>query len=104
MVANFFHLSLNSVLWYMRILCLITPLITYPVTLKICRELMAVKGGGKRKTTNIVVRTTDGEYVATPAPAYVDDLPSHLDPIEVPKFITTSDEASADNGVRTVER
>ena len=53
-------------------------MITYPITLKICRELHAVKGGGKRKTPNVVSRTAEGEYVATPAPEYVDDLPDDI--------------------------
>jgi ubiquinol-cytochrome c reductase cytochrome b subunit len=103
-MANFFKVSLNEVLWTMRILCIVTPLITYPVTLKICRELHAVKGGGKRKTPNVVSRTAQGEYVATLAPEYVDDLHDELEATEVPKFITTPTDEPVESGVRVVER
>ena len=67
-IANFFHLPLNEVLWGMRILVLISPFVAYPLTYKICKELQGVEGGGKRKTTNVVTRTAEGEYVATAAP------------------------------------
>ena len=72
-IANFFHLPLSAVIWAMRILTIVTPFVAYPITFKICHELQATKGGGKRKTPNMVSRTAEGEYVATPAPAYVDD-------------------------------
>ena len=103
-MANFFKVSLNEVLWTMRILCIVTPLITYPITLKICRELHAVKGGGKRKTPNVVSRTAEGEYVATPAPEYVDDLPDELEATNVPKFIVAEPDEPVESGVRVVER
>jgi ubiquinol-cytochrome c reductase cytochrome b subunit len=107
-LANFFHLSLNTVLWAMRILCLVTPILAYPVTYKICREMQGVPGAGKRKTTNVVVRTADGEYQATPAPVYVDDLAHEHEPepVPVPTFVSVaaSDEAVATSGVRRVDR
>jgi len=37
-IANFFHVSLEEVLIAMRVLVVITPLISYPVTYKICKE------------------------------------------------------------------
>ena len=103
-IANFFHLSLNTVLWAMRFLTFIVPLITYPITYKICRELQGVSNAGKRKTANVVTRTAEGEYVATPSPVYVDDRSEELEPTEVPTFITPSETTSVDRGVRTVER
>jgi ubiquinol-cytochrome c reductase cytochrome b subunit len=103
-MANFFKVSLNEVLWTMRILCIITPLITYPVTLKICREVHAVHGGGKRKTPNVVSRTVEGEYLATPSPEYVDDLHDELEATGVPRFIATPTEEPVESGVRIVER
>jgi len=60
-----FHVSLEEVLIAMRVLVVITPLISYPVTYKICKELQAAKGG-KRKVANTVTRSEEGEYVATP--------------------------------------
>ena len=65
------------------------------------------KGAGKRKTTNVVTRTAEGEYVATASPRYVDDVPSHLAPIPVPKFITELDSVKnvdEGNGTRVVDR
>jgi ubiquinol-cytochrome c reductase cytochrome b subunit len=104
-IANFFHLPLNTVLWAMRILVLIVPFLAYPLTYKICKELQATKGGGKRKTANVVTRTTEGEYVATPAPVYVDDMPDDLPATEVPTFITApTPESEDDTGVRIIER
>jgi len=103
-IANFFKLPLKEVLWAMRILVILSPFVAYPITWKICKELQAVKGGGKRKTTNVVSRTAEGEYVATPAPAYVDDVHNELDATEVPKYITEESNDSGESGVRTAER
>jgi len=103
-IANFFHVSLETVLWSMRVLTFIVPFVTYPITYKICKEMQGTKGAGKRKTANIVTRTEQGEYVATPAPAYVDDQSHELMPTEVPTFITATETETDDPGVRTVER
>ena len=104
-IANFFHVSLEEVLIAMRVLVVITPLISYPVTYKICKELQASKGSGKRKVANTVTRSEEGEYVATPAPVYVDDMHSDLAAMEVPRFIAPSpDEVEEGSGTRVVER
>jgi ubiquinol-cytochrome c reductase cytochrome b subunit len=103
-LANFFHVSLVTVLWTMRVLCLIAPIVAYPITYKICKELQGFKGAGKRKTPNVVVRTAQGEYVATSAPVYVDDMHYGLDPTVVPTFITADAKEPSDSGVRIAER
>ena len=103
MIANYFRLSLNDVLWAMRILVVVIPVLTYPVTLAICREMSRVSGAGKRKTANVVTLSAQGEYEATPAPVYVDDAGHHLAPVEVPTFIAEP-ESSNGSGVRTVDR
>ena len=103
-IANFFHLPLNSVLWGMRIAVLLTPFVAYPLTYKICKELQAMEGGGKRKTTNVVTRTDEGEYLATPAPVYVDDRHDELEPLEIPTFLAPEEPEVSDSGVRIVER
>jgi ubiquinol-cytochrome c reductase cytochrome b subunit len=104
-IANFFHVSLEEVLVAMRVLVFVTPLIAYPVTYKICKELQGVHGSGKRKTPNAVSRTEQGEYVATPTPAYVDDVHHGLEATEVPRFIAPEpDEAEELSGTRVVER
>jgi hypothetical protein len=103
-LANFFHVSLNTVLVAMRILVIVIPAISYPLTYKICKELQAEHGAGKRKTPNIVTRTAEGEYVAVPAPRYSEDLGHELDPTPVPTFIEPEPEEVRESGVRTVER
>ena len=103
-LANFFHLPLNTVLWAMRILVLVSPFIAYPITYKICKELQGLHGGGKRKTPNLVMRTAEGAYVAVPTPAYGDDVPPELEPETVPTFIEPEAEERLESGVRTVER
>ena len=67
-LANFFHISLNSVLIAMRILVVVTPFVCYFVTWKICLEMQALPTAGQRKTANVVTLTEEGEYVATPMP------------------------------------
>ena len=103
-IANFFRLPLTEVLWAMRILVILSPFIAYPITWKICKEIQAVHGGGKRKVTNVVTRTAQGEYVATPAPVFVDDEHAELEATEVPDYIHDEPEELGESGVRTVER
>jgi ubiquinol-cytochrome c reductase cytochrome b subunit len=103
-IANFFHLSLNQVLWGLRILVVILPIVAYPLTYKICKELQGVRGAGKRKTPNIVSRTAEGEYVATPTPAYGEDVGHELEATPVPAYIEDEPEEPLESGVRTVDR
>jgi ubiquinol-cytochrome c reductase cytochrome b subunit len=103
-IANFFKVSLNTVLVEMRVLTFVLPALAYPITLKICKELQGFSGAGKRKTTNIVTRTEEGEYVATPAPVYVDDAHHELDALPVPTFVIEDDELVVSTGVRRAER
>jgi len=103
-IANFFRLPLNEVLWAMRVLVIISPFIAYPITWKICKEVQEVQGGGKRKTANVVTRTAEGEYVAVPAPKYGDDEHQELEPTPVPRYIVESDQDETTNGVRVADR
>jgi ubiquinol-cytochrome c reductase cytochrome b subunit len=105
LIANFFHVSLEEVLIAMRILVVVLPLITYPVTYKICKELQLTQGGGKRKTPGVVTRTPEGEYVSVPSPAYVDDLHRAPAATEVPRYIfAEEDEDVEESGTRVVDR
>jgi ubiquinol-cytochrome c reductase cytochrome b subunit len=103
-MANFFHVSLNTVLIAMRILIFVVPIIAYPLTYKICKELQGVAGAGKRKTHNIVTRTAEGEYIATPSPAYSEDGDHELDPTPIPTYIEPEPDEVPESGVRTVDR
>ena len=104
LIANFFHLSLNSVLWGMRILVIVTPFIAYPITYKICKEMQGFQGAGKRKTPNVVTRTDEGEYVATPTPVYSEDEHHELIATPVPTYIEVAPDEPVESGVRTVDR
>ena len=69
---------------------------------------------GKRKIPNVVTRTEEGEYVATPSAPRPGDAHVELDATPVPTFIVEgpapeSDEADlvnaeVDEGVRTASR
>jgi quinol---cytochrome-c reductase cytochrome b subunit len=103
-IANFFHLSLNTVLWAMRVIVIASPFVAYPITYKICRELQGVHGAGKRKTPNLVTRTEEGQYVAETTPAYPEDVHTELEPTPVPSFINEPDDEKSASGVRIVDR
>jgi hypothetical protein len=105
LLANFFHVSLEEVLIAMRVMILVVPLVTYPITYKICKELQLTKGGGKRKTPGIVTRSEEGEYASTPSPTYVDDVHSAPAPTEVPRYIYPAPEETEElGGTRVVDR
>ncbi len=59
-LANFFHISLNTILLLMRWLTLLVPVVAYFVTYKICKELQTAPNAGKRKIPNIVTLTESG--------------------------------------------
>ena len=101
-IANFMHLSLNSVLWGMRVLTFVVPIITYPIAYYLAKEMQRAPGAGKRKTANVVTRSATGEYIAEAAPAYAEDVHHELEATPVPTFIEP--EQSSDNGVRTAPR
>ncbi len=103
-IANFFHVSLEATLWAMRILVIILPIIAYPLAYKICTEMQGFRGSGKRKTHNIVSRTAEGEYIATPTPSYGEDVGHELEATPVPTYIEVEPDEPAESGVRTVDR
>jgi ubiquinol-cytochrome c reductase cytochrome b subunit len=83
-LANFFHLSLNSVLWFFRVAVIVIPIVTALVTYQLCREMQGVHGIGKRKRAVIVRRSAQGEYTTVPTPPRPDDEHTELDPEPVP--------------------
>jgi ubiquinol-cytochrome c reductase cytochrome b subunit len=82
-LANYLSLSLNFVLWSFRILCIVVPLVVFPVTYKICKELQATPGAGKRKRPNIVIRSEEGGYEAIPAAQYPGYVHDELEPVPI---------------------
>ncbi len=84
-LANYLTVSLNVVLWAFRIACIVVPIVVFPVTYKICREIQETPGAGSRKRPNIVVRTAEGGYEVVPSeeyPGYVEREPD-LEPVPV---------------------
>ena len=63
-LANFFHVSLNDVLWFFRIAVFVVPIVVGFAAWRICLEMQGVQGIGKRKRALVVSRTAEGEYVA----------------------------------------
>ncbi len=84
-LANYLTVSLNVVLWAFRIACIAVPIIAFPVTYKICKEIQAAPGAGSRKRHNIVVRSAEGGYDVVPSdeyPGYIEREPD-LEPVPV---------------------
>jgi ubiquinol-cytochrome c reductase cytochrome b subunit len=83
-LANYFRISLNEVLWGFRVLTIVVPIIVYFVTYGICREMQGVQGVGKRKRAVIVRRSAEGEYSTTSADPRPGDGHDELAPEPVP--------------------
>jgi ubiquinol-cytochrome c reductase cytochrome b subunit len=113
-LANFFNVSLNGVLWSFRILVIVVPILAGLITWKICLELQhGGEGLGQRKRAMVVSRTAAGEYVAVPADGRPGDEHRELEAVPVPTHIDLDDgsvEVNAGNtrpdadGVRRVIR
>ena len=104
-MANFFKVPLNTVLWFFRIAVFVIPIITYFVTYQICNEMRAAEGIGKRKRAMVVSRSAEGAYstvVTEPRPG---DDAHELEAIPVPTYINlTPEELETAPGVRRVMR
>ena len=112
-LANFFHVSLNEVIWFFRVAVIVVPIIVGVVTWRICIELQHVPGAVKRKRAMVVSRTPEGEYVAAPAPERPGDEHHELEPEPVPVRIELEPETvgvsaattpTGESGVRRVLR
>ncbi len=111
-LANFFHVSLNEVLWFFRFAVIIVPIIAGLVAYQLCREMQGVHGIGQRKRAVIVRRSVQGEYSTVPAEPRPDDEHAELDPEPVPVRIdieplsngAAREPASSPTGARQVSR
>src|SRR5580692_498639 len=83
-LANFFHISLNEVLWFFRFAFFIIPIIAGLVTYQLCREMQGVHGIGQRKRALVVHFSPEGEYSTVPSEPRPDDERVELDPEPVP--------------------
>jgi ubiquinol-cytochrome c reductase cytochrome b subunit len=109
-LANYFRVSLNLVLWFMRIATLLVPPIVYFFTHRICLEMQGVEGIGKRKRAVVISRTASGEYTSVPSEPRPGDGHVELHPEPVPVHIELEPAAvggttgNGADGVRTVNR
>jgi ubiquinol-cytochrome c reductase cytochrome b subunit len=106
-LANFFHISLNIVLWSFRFIVIIVPIIAGFVTWRICLDMAGVPGIGKRKRAVVVVRSAEGQYVTIPTPPRPGDGHEESEPVPVPVAIDVSDDEGLEPvpaGVRRVDR
>jgi ubiquinol-cytochrome c reductase cytochrome b subunit len=112
-LANFFHVSLNEVLWFFRIATVVIPIIAGYVAYRLCIEMQGVHGVGKRKRAVIVHRSDHGEYSTVTAAPRPDDerielhpepVPTRIDiePLAAPATATTTE--SSPTGVRQITR
>jgi ubiquinol-cytochrome c reductase cytochrome b subunit len=86
-LANFFHVSLNLVLWFFRFAVILVPIVVGLVTWRICLDMSGVPHIGERKRAVVMTRSPEGGYATTPTePRPGDELPE-LEPEPVPVHI-----------------
>jgi ubiquinol-cytochrome c reductase cytochrome b subunit len=104
-LAKFFQVSLNEVLWFFRIATVVVPVIVGFTTWRICLEMQGVHGVGQRKRALVVSRTDSGEYLAVPSDPRPGDGAHELEAQPVPARIDLEPETVvAAGGVRRVNR
>src|ERR1700734_3214750 len=100
-LANYFKVSLNEVLWVFRIAFFVIPIISGLVAYQLCREMQGVHDIGQRKRALIVSLSPEGEYSTVPSAPRPDDEREELDPEPVPVRIDI--EPLSNGGIREPE-
>ena len=108
-LANFFQISLNEVLWFFRFAVIVVPIAVGFVAWRMCHDLAGTAGSGKRKRANVVTRSVEGEYATTRTERRPGDGIDELDPTPVPTFIQVAPDIEAVGagdgaGIRRVPR
>ncbi len=104
-LANYLSITLNVVLWSFRILCIVVPIVVFPVAYKICVELRDTPGAGQRKRHNIIVRSADGGYSTIAADEYPGYVRPELEPVALDEVdLVAAMSADADQGPEGVYR
>jgi ubiquinol-cytochrome c reductase cytochrome b subunit len=88
-LANYFNLSLNNVLWFFRITVIVFPIVVGLATWRICLEMQGVRGIGKRKRAVVMIRTAEGEYRTVETPVRPGDEEREARPEVVPVQVET---------------
>ena len=97
-LANYFHVSLNEVLWFFRIAVIVIPLATGAFTYYLCHEMSGVTGIGKRKRAVVITRSATGEYESVASEPRPGDGGDELLPQPVPVRIELGDGDGDGNG------
>ena len=104
-LAKFFQVSLNEVLWFFRIATVVVPVIVGFTTWRICLEMQGVHGVGPAEAGPGGVATDSGEYLAVPSDPRPGDGAHELEAQPVPARIDLEPETVvAAGGVRRVNR
>jgi ubiquinol-cytochrome c reductase cytochrome b subunit len=109
-LANFFEVSLNEVLWTFRIVVLTVPWVVGFVTYRICLDMAGVPGIGKRKRAVVVTRSAAGEYATHASEVRPGYEHLELEPEPVPTYTEAEGDrepvgvTEGTEGVRRVER
>ena len=104
-LANFFQSAAQGRALVLPDRRVVSPIIAYFVTYKICNEMRAAEGIGKRKRALIVERSTTGEYATVESPPRPGDGHDELEAVPVPTFIDlVPPELVTGEGVRRVMR
>ena len=104
-LANYFHISLNTVLVTFRFLVVLMPIATFFVTHAICIEMQRAEGVGRRKRAVVVTRSATGEFATYDADVRPGDGHEELEAIPVPTYIDlTPRHLATGPGVRRVMR
>jgi ubiquinol-cytochrome c reductase cytochrome b subunit len=86
-LANYLQISLNVVLTSFRFLAIIVPLIVYPVTYRICKELQEVPSAGQRKRHNVILRSAEGGYTTVATEVRPGDVVPRIEPLPLDEDI-----------------
>jgi ubiquinol-cytochrome c reductase cytochrome b subunit len=95
-LANFFHVSLNEVLWFFRVAVIVIPIGTGIFAYYLCREMTRVPGIGRRKRAVVIVRTAEGEYESVPTEPRPGDGAVEMAPEPVPVRIQLDEDGQGD--------
>src|SRR5271166_516853 len=86
-LANYLSIALNVVLTSFRFLAIIVPLIVYPVTYRICKELQEVPSAGQRKRHNVILRSAEGGYTTVATEVRPGDVVPRIEPLPLDEDI-----------------
>jgi ubiquinol-cytochrome c reductase cytochrome b subunit len=110
-LANFFRISLNEVLWFFRFATIIVPVIVGIVTWRICLEMTGAPNIWKRKRATVITRSAEGKYEAVTTAPRPGDEEVELEPSPVPAYVDLDEGmepetvgAGDGHGVRRVPR